>query len=117
MSYLVQCHDNAMWRSHVDHIQETTVTREMNDSSTSDSDETFMSDILQKLQVQMIKKLLPVILSQMMLLLNWLLQDSSSSSSETSQDLPMTRFILISWRISYVMICILETDSKTLPFG
>ena len=109
-----------MWRSHVDHIQETTVTCEMNDSSTSvnqDSDETFMSDILQKLQVQMIKKLLPVILSQMMFLLNWLLQDSSSSSSETSQDLPMTRFILISWRISYVMICILETDSKTLPFG
>ena len=46
VSYLVQCHDGAMWRRHVDHIQETANTRELSDSTSAnrDSDEAFMAD-------------------------------------------------------------------------
>ena len=46
MSYLVQCHDGAMWRRHVDHIQGTAITRELGDSTSAnqDSDEAFMAN-------------------------------------------------------------------------
>ena len=46
VSYLVQCHDGAICRRHVDHIQETAITRELSDSTSAnqDSDETFMID-------------------------------------------------------------------------
>ena len=46
VSYLVQCHDGAMWRRHVDHIQATVITRELGESTSAnqDSDETFMTN-------------------------------------------------------------------------
>ena len=53
VSYLVQCNDGAMWRRHVNHIQDMTVTQELNPdsqichestSSDQDSDAMFLSD-------------------------------------------------------------------------
>ena len=56
VSYLVQCNNGAMWRRHVDHIQDMTVSPELNadpassnesislDQDTSDLDASLLSD-------------------------------------------------------------------------
>ena len=40
VSYLVQCNDGAMWRRHVDHIQDMTVSPELNADPQSSNEST-----------------------------------------------------------------------------
>ena len=48
VSYLVQSQDGAIWRRHIDHIQELSATQEISSSdrasTNQDNDETFMLD-------------------------------------------------------------------------
>ena len=46
VSYLVQCDDGSMWRHHIDHIQDITVSREQtNTEIPSNSDSPVLDDI------------------------------------------------------------------------
>ena len=91
VSYLVQCHDGAMWRRHVDHIQETAITQELSDSTSAnqDSDEIFMGDSTPEVTSINDKEATPSdsvsddVVNEL---------PTSSSSSWSSQDLPMTRY-------------------------
>ena len=92
VSYLVQCHDGAMWRRHIDHIQRTAITQQLGDSTSAnqDSDETFMADSTPEVTSTNNKEATPSATPSDSVSDD--VTELPTSSSESPPDLPVTRY-------------------------